>query len=244
MTAAQLIADAETEVRQAENRYGAVAAYAPEAREQLERLENDVIAARDRLDQARADAHSIAQERQPVTTNAATEKQINFIATLASERDWDAIGQAIAARFQATMEAGIDKAKASEMIEWLKKQPRKGTPATRPVATTNEVPDGFYAVTMETHKNETSFFRLRTGKRGRWEGFQFADQVVGGASRGYPVRGSSKELLIAAILEQGVTESRERYGREIGRCGCCNRTLTDDTSRARGIGPECWSRLG
>ncbi len=29
-----------------------------------------------------------------------------------------------------------------------------------------------------------------------------------------------------------------------GKCGCCGRTLTVPESITRGIGPECWSRLG
>jgi hypothetical protein len=29
-----------------------------------------------------------------------------------------------------------------------------------------------------------------------------------------------------------------------GRCGCCGRALTVPESIARGIGPECWSKMG
>jgi hypothetical protein len=29
-----------------------------------------------------------------------------------------------------------------------------------------------------------------------------------------------------------------------GKCGCCGRTLTVPESIKRGIGPECWSRMG
>jgi hypothetical protein len=36
----------------------------------------------------------------------------------------------------------------------------------------------------------------------------------------------------------------ERYGLEIGKCGICHRTLTNDISRARGIGPVCAERWG
>lgn len=35
-----------------------------------------------------------------------------------------------------------------------------------------------------------------------------------------------------------------RYAREIGKCSRCNRTLTDDESRARGMGPDCWRKWG
>ncbi len=33
------------------------------------------------------------------------------------------------------------------------------------------------------------------------------------------------------------------YGRELGVCGVCSRTLTDESSRAAGIGPVCASRF-
>lgn len=29
-----------------------------------------------------------------------------------------------------------------------------------------------------------------------------------------------------------------------GTCGCCNRPLTDAESLRRGIGPECWAKMG
>ena len=34
------------------------------------------------------------------------------------------------------------------------------------------------------------------------------------------------------------------YGKAWSRCGVCNRTLTDDASIARGIGPICAERFG
>lgn len=35
-----------------------------------------------------------------------------------------------------------------------------------------------------------------------------------------------------------------RNGRELGHCGVCGRTLTDEESRARGIGPICAENNG
>jgi hypothetical protein len=34
-----------------------------------------------------------------------------------------------------------------------------------------------------------------------------------------------------------------RYGREIGKCGVCTKTLTNPVSLAEGIGPVCGGRL-
>jgi hypothetical protein len=45
------------------------------------------------------------------------------------------------------------------------------------------------------------------------------------------------------ILDAGIEESSTRYGRELGICGVCGRTLTNEDSRQRGIGPICASKL-
>jgi hypothetical protein len=41
----------------------------------------------------------------------------------------------------------------------------------------------------------------------------------------------------------GDSDAGPRYGREIGRCYRCNRTLTDAVSRSLGIGPDCRSKI-
>jgi len=202
-------------------------------------------ALRDQVDQLHADLHSVLQEeanRAPLASAGivadASEAQINFIATLAGERDWDAIGSDVAQRFQAIMEMGVSKAKASEIIDWLKKQPRKVVAATPKADTGLAVPDGYYAVAMAGHKNDVTFYRLRTGKRGKWQGFQFIDLLA--STTPYPVRGKdARAAVYTAIREAGINEARAAFGQKLGRCGVCNRPLTDETSRALGIGPEC-----
>lgn len=52
------------------------------------------------------------------------------------------------------------------------------------------------------------------------------------------VHPSGQEAVIEAIAADPETASR-RYGTELGRCGRCNRTLTDEVSRAAGLGPVC-----
>ncbi len=141
-------------------------------------------------------------------------------------------------------EYGMSKAKASELITWFLRQPDKPREEQEaPFADGHRegIPDGYYALKdMPGHKNEVTFYRLRSGKEGtRWQGFQFIDMVVGGGSR-YPQRGADvRKQIYDAIRAAGANEARKLYGQEIGRCGVCNRELTDDTSRAMGIGPVC-----
>lgn len=150
-------------------------------------------------------------------------------------------------------EFGMSKDKASELITYFQKfndLPAEQLAAERQQAQMTsegtDIPDGYYALRgIEGHKNEISFFRLNTGRKGtRWEGFQFIDQVVGHGKR-YPQRGTDvRKKIYDAIRQQGVLAAGQLYGQEIGQCARCNRELTDDTSRARGYGPDCWGILG
>ncbi len=49
--------------------------------------------------------------------------------------------------------------------------------------------------------------------------------------------------VVCAIINANPKFHMEQYGKQIGRCGKCGRTLTDHESIERGIGPECWSRM-
>lgn len=73
----------------------------------------------------------------------------------------------------------------------------------------------------------------------------FIRQVIGGQG---PVRVRiSPEAMIAIankIFAAGPRDAMLRYGREIGECGHCGRTLTNDESRAVGIGPRCRANKG
>lgn len=51
----------------------------------------------------------------------------------------------------------------------------------------------------------------------------------------------SLKLVLRAILVDP-RKASERYADELGRCYRCGRTLTDETSRSIGMGPECRSK--
>jgi hypothetical protein len=54
--------------------------------------------------------------------------------------------------------------------------------------------------------------------------------------------GTTTSPVVAGILARIAVNPRaamQRYGQEIGACGRCGLTLTNDTSRALGLGPEC-----
>lgn len=101
-----------------------------------------------------------------------------------------------------------------------------------------DVPSGHYAVPSLTGNNDLDFFRVDRPEEGQWAGRTFVKRVIGG--RPYSsVRGKTAREALEAILEFGIDEAGILYGSTLGQCSECNRHLTDELSRALGIGPEC-----
>lgn len=128
-----------------------------------------------------------------------------------------------------------------------------------------EVPDGRYAVPSATGNNDLDFFLVSTAgeDEGEWAGMRRVERIIGG-DRDAPVKGLARRAALEAIrdasyvtgavevtMPDGVTgtiPARDltgpdaaaiRYADEFTRCGKCNRSLTDLTSRINGIGPVC-----
>lgn len=102
---------------------------------------------------------------------------------------------------------------------------------------------GYFALLTEDGGAEkVKFYRVRTGSaRGKWANNLFVDAQA--SDDFYPVR--HKEALTAVL--EGILADPEGagllYATELGRCCRCRRTLTDETSRERGIGPECFKKI-
>lgn len=106
-----------------------------------------------------------------------------------------------------------------------------------------DVPAGHYAVPSPRLDQDLDFYRVDRPTEGKWAGRTFVKRVVGG----HPdvnIRGAEQRDALARILAAGVMDARKTYGRELGACARCNRHLTDELSRRRGIGPDCWTREG
>jgi hypothetical protein len=125
---------------------------------------------------------------------------------------------------------------------------RLATPPVRPTTETPArlaprapgVPAGHYAIDWN---GTLGFFQVDRPTEGRWAGYTFVKQQA--SDETYPVRNrQQREAILAKISEDGTEEAMLRYGKEIGRCGHCNRTLTNEESRQRGIGPICANKMG
>lgn len=153
----------------------------------------------------------------------------------------------------------IDKWTVSQEIDELKKQPKTvfdparhsaegnpegyGDPQPRAhkysaAALPSSVPEGHYAVPSATGNNDLDFYRVDRPTEGNWAGRVFVKVIIGGHPE-YAVRGRKVGEVLTRIAEFGHQAAALKYGQEIGRCYRCNRSLTDETSRALGIGPDC-----
>jgi hypothetical protein len=102
----------------------------------------------------------------------------------------------------------------------------------------SKIPQGYYATKSRTGSNDLDFWFVRVPENGQWAGFRFVKRYLGGQG---PIRISKGEQTAAlrAILEDGTDAAAHLFAQELGRCYRCGRDLTDDASRAAGIGPVC-----
>jgi DNA-directed RNA polymerase subunit RPC12/RpoP len=110
-------------------------------------------------------------------------------------------------------------------------------PVAAPAAPLADVPAGHYAI-ASTGTNDLAFYRVDRPADGRHAGRTFVKLIVGGHPDSN-VRNAAIPGILDRIATAGTVESARLYGTELGQCSRCNRTLTDETSRSLGIGPEC-----
>lgn len=97
------------------------------------------------------------------------------------------------------------------------------------------IADGYYAVAAVAGDNDLTFVRIGTSDTG----VRIMRHIVGG--KGETTPGLAWCLrVVAAIVAAGQDVAGLTYANEIGRCYKCNRHLTDQVSRDRGMGPVCY----
>lgn len=105
-----------------------------------------------------------------------------------------------------------------------------------PAPLAKRVTDGDYAL---QDGDTLKFYTVSTGKKGQWTGFQFV--TVHASDERFPVKGETRKAVLAAIAADPA-EASGRYGRHFQQCGRCHKQLTDEVSRQRGIGPDCFKK--
>jgi len=143
-------------------------------------------------------------------------------------------------------EYGMSRAKASELIDWCLKRPDKEEVQYQGDNLANraelpDVPAGRYAV--ENEEGILRFYSVQRPKQGKWAGWTFVN--VWASDEQHPIKGmAAKRQILEKIRYDGIQQAAERFGREIGSCAICGRTLTDPTSISIGIGPVCRGYTG
>lgn len=165
---------------------------------------------------------------------------------------------------------GVLKVQASEWIDRLKAKivevasNPEGTPIVQPApVVTRSLPSAWaewrelaarlvkvggsrgtrFAVDTEAGAtNSIAFWRISPSRDGQRF---YLNQVIGGQGP-VKVRMSPEAMVAIAnkIIAAGPVEAMMRYGLELGECGHCGRELTNNKSRAAGIGPKCGRSMG
>lgn len=170
-------------------------------------------------------------------TDVATDSQMSYLRNLLAERE---VPTSQVEQVQEALGGQLTKRQASTWIDALQQHPK----TARPQANTTSLPDvpaGHYATASRTGNNDLDFWRVDRPTQGQWAGRTFVKRVIGG-HEDQRVNLTETRAALEAILAAGLEEASRAYGQSIGRCGRCNRSLTDETSRAYGIGPDCRSK--
>lgn len=107
---------------------------------------------------------------------------------------------------------------------------------------TYAIPTGYYAIWSRTGNNDLDFFRVKTPLKGKWVGYSFAERVIGGQGP-TPIGKAEQIAALDGIEAWGADVAGKSYADAIGNCFKCNKILTDEESRERGIGPVCFRKV-
>ena len=108
------------------------------------------------------------------------------------------------------------------------------------------LPEGgsYYAVPNADGK--LTFLKVDRPKDGKWGGWTFVRQYLGGQGPAQrlgcakPGQGYSGQW--PSLMEKVLADPKgaaQTFGQELGKCARCHADLTDETSRAQGLGPVC-----
>jgi len=166
----------------------------------------------------------------------ASESQLDWIRDLAQTKEMSDKQAEFLAKVFAD-DRSLNKGEASKIITVLKEAPRKQVSHDA----WPDIPAGRYAV-VDPKDSVLKFYHVDKPTEGKWKGFTFLS--VRASDERYPIKDKTHKRDIMAEIQKDPEEASRRFGREIGRCGICGRTLTDESSREKGIGPICEAKMG
>lgn len=168
------------------------------------------------------------------TEPLATEKQVSYIEGLRDGKDTSTLSPEQRAWLDDADLTKIPKRRASDIIGTLKDLPWLPRDMDQPLSAEYHnlrlsVENGRYAIPKDD--GTLMFYSVKRGEHTTWVDVWASDAR-------YPIKALPEKLrVIKAIIAD--PDAGPRFGREIGKCYVCGRTLTDETSRSLGIGPVC-----
>lgn len=174
-------------------------------------------------------ASAVSDERDPRQFKALTAKGASALIDWLGQQPW-------AGSTSLVEEANVAKATAAA-VEARTERVANGLPSAE------VVPAGRYCIETVSADatNELAFYKVDRPTTGKWAGYVFVRHMIGGDERNVPF--AQTKGILARIAEDA-KGAAIRYGHEIGECGRCGTRLTNDESRAYGIGPDCRAKLG
>jgi len=105
-----------------------------------------------------------------------------------------------------------------------------------------EVEKGYYATPSKTGNNDLDFWFVNVVTReGKWQGWRTVSRVIGGHAN-TKVFKAERRLALEKIIDFGIERAGNVFADELGQCKKCGKHLTDETSRQRRMGPDCYAR--
>lgn len=182
--------------------------------------------------------------REVTMVRLASDKQIALITSLMDEKDLAAEtrpkyrARTVAFEQDPAQIRSLSVQQASALIEYLFGLPKSFGTTSEPAAFA-EVPAGHYAIEQD---DKVVFLQVDRPETGKWAGKVFVKLQHGDDYTN--MSQAAGFTMLGRIVEQGIMDCSIRYGRELGKCGVCHRTLTNETSRSAGIGPKCAEKFG
>lgn len=174
-----------------------------------------------------------------------TDAQSSYLSSLLRERDLSTCLAWAKSVEEAAEGNRLTKTAASRAIARLKLLPRKDNPTPAPATVAPnqdpfpDVPAGRYALRSPI-SGIVKFYVLDRPTQGRWAGAFFLNAQA--SSEKFPIKNPVTKREILTAIAKDPQAAQALYGQELGRCYACGRVLTDETSRALGIGPDCRSK--
>jgi len=180
---------------------------------------------------------TIPGSERPNPGDLITERQLSFLNKLRVERGLKALPFDVNMSKREASRAIDDQLSTPKTDQTAKEEAPRFDPWAGKREAYKAIPTGYYATVSATGHNDLDFWFVRQSKNGK---YTWVKRVIGGRAD-TAVRGRTAAQALDAILAVGVTESGNAFADALGHCKNCNRHLTDELSRQRRVGPDCWA---